>query len=353
MKTVQNPFRGTGISHPDLDAMPEISTDAAAPRGLLARCPTYAPTPLVDAGEIAKELGVEKLWIKDESDRMGLGSFKALGAAYVLAHKAAASGAEDLLTALAGQTYVTASAGNHGLSVAAGANVFGAKAVVYLAAAVPEAFAERLRAKGTTVVREGHDYETSMDGAKKAAIDNGWTLLSDSSWSGYSEIPHRLMEGYLAMADEAIQELDEAPTHVFLQAGVGGLAGAVAALVRKAWGDAPTIIVVEPIFAPALQASIEAGRSVVADGPTSGMGRLDCKEPSLIALKGLSKDADHFQTISEEDSEAILTPLAASGFSSTASGAAGIAGLGLAAKSGCYGDLSGARVLTFLSEGPE
>ena len=353
MKTIPNPYRGAGIQHPDLAAMPYPSTDATTPRGLLQRCPAYGETPLVKADGLARDLGVGSLWIKDERGRMGLGSFKALGAAYVLAHRAAEKGGEDLSQALKGETYVTASAGNHGLSVAAGAAVFGAKGVVYLAETVPEAFAERLRAKGADVVREGAIYEDSMEAAKRAAEANGWVLLSDSSWPGYSALPHRLMEGYLAMASEAAEALEEPPTHVFLQAGVGGLAGAVAALVRNVWGDVPRIIVVEPENAPALQASIEAGRSVVAEGPASEMGRLDCKEPSLIALKGLSRDADDFQTISEAEGNAILAPLAAAGLETTASGAAGIAGLAEAARAGCFGDLSDARVLTFLSEGPE
>ena len=185
-------------------------------------------------------------------------------------------------------TYITASAGNHGLSVAAGASAFGAKAVVYLSHTVPEDFATRLTKIGATVVRAGENYEASMVAAQKAAADNDWVLLSDSSWDGYFDRPWRLMEGYTVMAAEIIHQIEHVPTHIYLQAGVGGLAGAMAACFRAAWGDAPMITVVEPAFAPALTNSIIEGKFVSTSGPVSDMGRLDCKEASLIALAGLS-----------------------------------------------------------------
>lgn len=327
MKVHTNPFRGEGITA-NLGEIPPPSTNAKAPRALLERCPVHVPTPMVQA------LG---LHIKDERSRMGLGSFKALGAAYVIAHEAQ-------LGVLEGRTFVTASAGNHGLSVAAGAKVFGANAVIYLAKTVPEGFADRLREKGAEVVIEGDDYEASMAGAQKAADENGWTLLSDSSWDGYFELPHRLMEGYLAMAAECTEQM-EVPTHIFLQAGVGGLAGACAALFRDVWGDAPHITVVEPEFAPALYESIVAGSFTIASGPVSDMGRLDCKEASLIALKGLSRDADDFALISEQEAFDVLPKLEELGLAASTSGAAGIVAALLS-------DLpKSARVLCILSEG--
>ena len=193
-----------------------------------------------------------------------------------------------------------------------------------------------------------------MTAARLAAEDNGWRLLSDSSWAGYYEVPHRLMEGYLQLAGEAVEAMAEAPSHVFVQAGVGGLAGAVAAFFRQAWGDEPRIVVVEPEVAPALAASIEAGRPVHAPGPVSAMGRLDCKEPSLIALKGLARDADLFVTISEEEAASALPLLAEQGFETTPSGGAGLAAL-LAAGGNCerLGLGADSDVLAFVTEGPE
>ncbi|MEM9580486.1 MAG: pyridoxal-phosphate dependent enzyme [Pseudomonadota bacterium] len=326
MHVSKNPYRGTGLP---VDGIPAPSVDAAAPRRLLAECPAHKPTPLVQA------LGLN---IKDERGRMGLGSFKALGAAYVIAHDAQQGD-------LSKRTYVTASAGNHGLSVAAGAKVFGARSVIYLAETVPADFAGRLREMGAEVVIVGADYEASMAAAQEAATANGWILLSDSSWEGYFEPPHRLMEGYLVMAAEAAEQMQASPTHIFLQAGVGGLAGACAAYFRHVWGDGPHITVVEPEFAPALHASIEAGMFVSASGPVSDMGRLDCKEASLIALKGLSRDADAFALISEAEGQSVLARLNDAGLGSSTSGAAGIAAALLS-------DLPGeANVLCILSEG--
>ncbi len=329
-----------------LTDIPFPSHDADAPAALLARCPAAAPTPLTAAPDIAQMAGVAQVHIKDERTRMGLGSFKALGAAYVIAHDAENNDAK-------GQTYVTASAGNHGLSVAAGAAAFGARAVVYLADTVPESFAERLRAQGAEVCRHGAIYEESMAAAAQAAQDNGWRLLSDSSWPGYIDRPLRLMEGYLVLMQEAINAMDHAPSHIFLQAGVGGLAAACATMARVAWGTIPRITVVEPDVAPALFASMAKGRPTLTTGPASRMGRLDCKEPSLIALKGLARDADAFMTISEAEGAAGHDACVAAGFASTPSGAAGVAGLLAAqAERDAFGLSEQSRVLIILSEEP-
>ncbi len=340
MRVIANPYRGSDQQIDVPDAIPFPSADLQAPVALLARCPSAATTPLRRADALAD---VAELNVKDERGRMGLGSFKALGAAYVIACDAEAGLA-------AGRTYVTASAGNHGLSVATGAQVFGASAVIYIAQSVPESFAERLRATGAQVRREGAIYEDSMAAALKAANDNGWQLLSDSSWDGYFEAPHKLMEGYLALMAEVFDQLDPAPTHVFLQAGVGGLAGACAAAVRAEWGDGPVITVVEPEAAPALIASVEAGQSVVTEGPVSNMGRLDCKEPSLIALKGLARDADWFCTLSEDEAAGAMQGLADAGLATSPSGGAGLVAVMRA--QGAFGLTATSRVLCILSEGP-
>ena len=336
------------VSISELEDFPYPSVDAGTPQGMLTRCPAAAQTPLVDAAELAAQSGVQNVWVKDERGRMGLGSFKALGAAYVVAHDASKGQA-------AGRTYVTASAGNHGMSVAAGAAAFGAKSVVYIAQTVPEAFAARLAEQGATVVREGTIYEESMAAAQTAAEANGWVLLSDSSWPGYMERPHRLMEGYLVLMAEAVAQLPSAPSHIFLQAGVGGLAAASAAYARHAWGQVPRIIVVEPSRAPALHDSIAAGQPVESTGGVSDMGRLDCKMASLIALKGLARDADDFALISEEEGQAGADRVLAVGLPSTTSGAAGIAAL-MALDAGqrdALGLDSTSQVLCILSEGGE
>lgn len=330
-----------------LDSIPFPSDEAARAQALVARCPVAGETPLQSAPAIATEAAVTSVWLKDERGRMGLGSFKALGAAYVIA---TAAQSQDVT----GQTYVTASAGNHGMSVAAGAAAFGAASVVYIAQTVPDSFAARLQEQGARVVREGATYEDSMKAAEAAAKANGWQLLSDSSWPGYTEIPHCLMEGYLVLMAEAISQVSSPPTHMFLQAGVGGLACACAVLARKAWGSAPCIIVVEPEAAPALYGSIVAGEAREMPGPVSEMGRLDCKMPSLIALKGLARDADFFATISEDEGQAGAGLAMVAGFASSPSGAAGISGLIAldAEQRASVGLDAQSRVLCILSEGP-
>ena len=129
---------------------------------------------------------------------------------------------------------------------------------------------------------------------------------------------------------------------------VGGLAGACAAYFRHIWGDAPRIIVVEPEVAPALYASVKAGSAQVTEGPESAMGRLDCKEPSLIALKGLARDADDFMLLSEDEGAAGSAVCADAGYPTTPSGAAGFSGL-LAAGT-ALGLTNDSRVLIILSE---
>ncbi|MAM61599.1 pyridoxal-phosphate dependent enzyme [Maritimibacter sp. UBA3975] len=344
MRAVRNPYRGAGLDHPALADIPYPAEDADAALARVARCPRHQITPLLPCTELGDLAGVGSVLIKDERDRMGLGSFKALGAAHVIACDAAAGRAK-------GRTYVAASAGNHGLSVAAGAAAFGAASRIYLAETVPESFAERLRAEGAEVRRAGATYEDSMAAALAEAQAEGLTLLSDSSWPGYTEMPHVLMEGYLILMAEVADQMPEPPTHILLQAGVGGLAGAAAAHARRIWGDDPVIVVVEPDAAPALIGSIEAGAPTESGGPVSIMGRLDCKMPSLIALKGLARDADWFVTITEDEAQQGCDRAAEGGFASTPSGAAGIAAL-LAKPPPELGFGPKARILTILSEAP-
>lgn len=344
----KNPHRGQGL---DIDA-PLPCDDVSALHDLVVRCadhPAQKETPLLSNPRLAQVCGVSNVYLKDERGRYGLGSFKALGAAHAIAREAAqvVQGA-NWHEALIGHTYVSASAGNHGLSVTVGALLFGARAVIYLSHTVPESFAQRLRDKGAQVVRDGADYEASMASAASAADTNNWTLLSDSSWPGYMDLPYRVMEGYLQLAFEAASQIPEPPTHIFLQAGVGGMAAAVAAYARKTWGDDPQIIVVEPEAAPALMESIRAGAVCNTQGPVSAMGRLDCKTPSMIALRGLARDADLFATLTENEASTAVSALAQLGIKTTPSGAAGIAavmaGLTLPPE---------AKVLAILSEGPE
>ncbi|OUS04998.1 PLP-dependent lyase/thiolase [Rhodobacterales bacterium 52_120_T64] len=357
MELLSNILNGNGLQNETGMAYGEVCSDPTAARALFAKCPIAAVSPLVDAKDLAKHMGVAEIHVKDERVRLGLGSFKALGAAFAIAKAAdkliAKNSQLDPSAALSGQVYVCASAGNHGLSMAAGARIFGADAVVYLSKTVPEEFAERLTAKGATVIRAGENYEASMEAAIKAADQNGWTLLSDSSWEGYAELPRDVMEGYLIMGAEVADQLSQPPTHIFLQAGVGGLAAACTAAARYYWGDGPKVFVVEPEYAPALFDSIEASKAVTTKGPVSNMGRLDCKEPSHLALKYLAKEADGFITVRETEAIAAMEDLKTHGLAASPSAAAGYAGLCCAGgKSQEMGLTADSRILIYLSEGP-
>jgi diaminopropionate ammonia-lyase len=357
-----NPYRGSGLpQHPDL-AEGRVVRDPSDAIALFKRCPVAAASPLLEMPQLASALGVDTLHLKDERQRMGLGSFKALGATHAIAREAmrcsnapdTTASCEAMANALDGTVYACASAGNHGLSVATGATHFGARAMIYLATTVPEAFADRLRERGATVVRAGDDYEASMSAAAADAETNGWTLLSDSSWPGYVEPPSRVMEGYLIMGAEVTEAMLAPPSHVFLQAGVGGLAAAMTALFRDVWGDTPTIVIVEPIAAPALLESIRAGRPVTTSAPASMMGRLDCKEPSHLALAELAAGADFFVAVEDEQCAETVELLARHGIGTTPSGAAGVAGLHHATTvSSQIGLCRDSSVLAFITEGPE
>ncbi|MDF1607679.1 diaminopropionate ammonia-lyase [Hoeflea sp. YIM 152468] len=306
------------------------------PLAMLRLCPAYAATPLQLMPEFAAGLGIGALMVKDETQRMRLGSFKALGGVFAVAQMIEdASGASDLNSEHARQTaanmtFITASAGNHGLSVAAGAHIFGARGIIVLSSAVPEGFAERIRNTGAEVVRVDGSYEDSVRYAVDAADRNGWLLLADGSWEGYTERPALVMEGYSVIADECRAKFVKTrdwPTHVFVQAGVGGLAAAMAAHIRQHWPAQPQIIVVEPDAAPCLLQSAKAGILLRAEGPQSNMGRLDCKDASLIAFEALRHDADLFMTVSDTDAKAATRQFASHGIQTTPSGAAPLAAL--------------------------
>ncbi len=310
-----------------------VSLDVAKPLALLAACPRYAPSPLTQVSHRGRPL-----LIKDETHRMGLGAFKALGGVYAVAKlieahigrplsaemfmdDAVRRGAADL-------TFVCASAGNHGMAIAAGARLFGAKARIHLSDTVPKSFARRLRDTGAEVARSGETYEDSVAAAIEDAAISGAVHLADGSWPGYTEPPRLVMEGYTVIGEElreTILERGTWPSHVYLQAGVGGLAAAVAHVVRTRWPVQPKIIVVEPDAAPCLRDSAAAGKMVTVAGPVSNMGRLDCKAPSMLALDILMASADDWVTIRDQDASAAVAQARDLGFATTPSGAAGLA----------------------------
>ncbi len=283
--------------------------------------------------------------VKDETKRMNLGAFKALGGVYAVARiiddawQAAGNdplGPDDYMSDAvkafaADMTFVCATAGNHGMAVAAGARIFGAQARIFLAREVPAGFETRLKeTQNAQVVRAGDDYAQSLDAAKADATETGAILLADGSWPGYSERPLLIMEGYTVIAEELRETFEQSgdwPSHVFLQAGVGGIAGAVTHMIRENWAVQPEIIVVEPNEAPCLTESHAAGYPVQVTGGVSNMGRLDCKEPSLIAFGIFERTGVHFMTVTDAEAQDAASRLTSQGIATTPSGAAGLAGL--------------------------
>ncbi|MEC8701744.1 MAG: diaminopropionate ammonia-lyase [Pseudomonadota bacterium] len=304
---------------------------------LTRHCPEYQPTPLLKI----KAPSGHQLLIKDETSRFRMGAFKALGGIYAMAAVLLARWREENQADIEPEqlfteemqnwsrqfTFVCASAGNHGLAVARGAQLFNAGCRIHLADTVPVAFENRLLALGVTVVRSGANYEQSMHAAT-ADCANGEILLSDSAWEGYSQIPSLVMEGYTVIAEEmraGFQAEGLWPTHVFLQAGVGGLAAAITSHIRSLWPHQPTITVVEPDAAACLMESHQRGILTEVNGPISSMGRLDCKLPSTLAFDILHRQADHFVCISDLAAKRAVQYLATHQLRTTPSGAAGVA----------------------------
>jgi diaminopropionate ammonia-lyase len=283
-------------------------------------------TPLVSLPGLARKIGVDAIHIKDEGHRLGLGSFKALGGAYAVMCEVLREASErlgtaqdvtDLLTprvkAVAKtMTVACATDGNHGRSVAQGAHRVGARCVIFVHAGVSEERADAIARFGAEIIRVPGNYDDSVAEATRQARDNGWIIISDTSWPGYERIPGLVMQGYTALLREALHQLREPPTHVFIQAGVGGIAAAVAGHFSAVFGEnRPTLVVVEPARAACIFESVRVGKPVKIghDQPTV-MSMLECYEPSLVAWRILSRAANAFMTVDEKDAVDIMNRLA-------------------------------------------
>ena len=282
-----------------------------AARDEIRRWPGYAPTPLVSLGGLAAAAGVGQVAYKDEAHRFTLNSFKALGGAYavlrlLLSRLPAGATTDDLLAGryreeVAGITVCCATDGNHGRSVAWGAQQFGARCVIYLHATVSQGREDAIAHFGAEVRRVGGNYDDSVRQAARDAEANGWFVVSDTSYPGYMTVPRDVMQGYTVMIDEAVQQLEEPPTHCFIQGGVGGLAAATLAQLWEAYGaERPRVVVVEPERAACLYASARAGVPTAVEGELETlMAGLACGEVSLLAWEVLDEGIDDFMAVSD------------------------------------------------------
>jgi len=271
----------------------------------------YAPTPLVRLDGVARALGVRDVAYKDEADRFGLGSFKALGGAYALQRQLnALRPADDQVGARPESilTAVSATDGNHGRSVAWGAQKLGCRSRIYVHKDVSQERIDAIAYYGADIVVVDGNYDDAVSEAAADAAANGWSVISDTSYPGYEDVPKDVMQGYGVMVLEAIAQAEDwshgkaAPfTHVFVQGGVGGLAASVLSVFWERFGSQrPKVIVVEPRQAACLLESAQAGRIVDVEGELDTiMAGLACGKPSIIAWRVLEAGAFSFVAVSD------------------------------------------------------
>ena len=253
----------------------------------------YEPTPLLNLNKLSKDLGLKNIFYKDESKRFGLKSFKALGGAYAVAEVSA--GRKDVVVA-------TATAGNHGKSVAWGAKRLGIACKIFISEFVSETRADEMRKLGAEVTRVRGNYENSLDECIKQSKENGWEIVQDVAWEDYQKVPNLTMAGYSVMIEEISKQTDHYITHIFLQAGVGGMASGVIAGVARYFKRIPKIIIVEPENADCVLKSVENGSLQKVDiKKESIMGGMSCGEVSLVPWKILKESVNSCTSVTDEN----------------------------------------------------
>lgn len=280
--------------------------------------PAYAPTPLHSLPALAEKLGLAKIWVKDESPRFGLNAFKGLGGSwaigqYLCEKRGIPADESAFLRLKEGReeplTFLTTTDGNHGRGVAWAAREMGQKAVVYMPAGTVAERLENIRAQGAQADILPMNYDDAVRYSAREAEEKGYILVQDTAWPGYEDIPTHIMEGYATLAWEIADALagEEKPTHLFLQAGVGSMAGAVAAYFAARWGAAcPKVIVVEPESADCHYRTAAAGDGklhAVTGEMRSSMAGLCCGEVNPLSWPLLEAAAVAFVACSDAVTE--------------------------------------------------
>jgi diaminopropionate ammonia-lyase len=377
-KLALNPGAEPGAAYGPRQAAVLNRAGLAAARRCISAWPGYAPTPLIDLPGLAAALDIGRLSYKNEAARFGLRSFKPLGGAYAvqrcLLREVARHTGRDIDPAeilngdhaeIVRQITVTAATdGNHGRSVAWGARLFGCRCVIYINEAVTEAREWAIAAYGAEVRRNPGSYDDAVREAFAVARREGWHVIPDTTDGSVVEAPRDVTQGYAVMAAEAIEQLpDQAPpTHVFLQAGVGGMAAACCAQFWESFGvRRPKAVLVEPEQCACWFASLAAGKPTAITGETdSFMSGLACGEVSQLAWEILQPGAAAAMTLSDS-SAAVTMRLLAGGVGEDPplvageSGVAGLAGLIAVARDKNARETLGldkrSHVLVFCSEG--
>jgi len=274
----------------------------------------YQPTPLHSFDDIAQETGVSSVFYKDENTRFNLKSFKALGGAYAVANllikklkdEGIKANSSDLILGAykdytSKLTVCCATDGNHGRSVAWGAQQFGCNCEIYIHQNVSPGREKAIAKYGALVNRIDGNYDESVRIAAEVAELNGYTVVSDTSYEGYIDIPKDVMQGYTVMVDEAMKQMNDTPTHVFLQGGVGGFPSAVVSFLQESLDYPPIFVVVEPVNADCLFQSAVNGEPTPIHGDLDTiMAGLACGEVSVLAWSILESHVTHFMSITDE-----------------------------------------------------
>jgi len=297
--------------------------------------PQHKITPLIDLENTAKEFGIKKIWLKDESHRMRLKAFKVLGASYAITNilydklswdKKELSFQKLLNEDLSQFTFVTATDGNHGRGVAWVANQLGCKSFVFMPNTSSQARINNIKEFATDVFVINDNYDFASAKAAMFAKEQNAILVQDSSWDCYEEIPLIIMQGYLTLIDEIYQQLEnENFTHIFLHCGVGSMPAAIEAyLVNKFGKDKPKTIIVEPDKAACFFHSVELndGNAHTIEGKLDSiMAGLSCGTPSKLAWDIISKHSNYFISCGDEISKLGMKELAKQNIVSGESGA--------------------------------
>ena len=254
----------------------------------------YSPTPLVELNKLSKELNLNKIFYKDESKRFDLKSFKALGGAYAV--EKVTKGNKDIVVA-------TATAGNHGRSVAWGAKRLGLKCKIFISEYVTDARGKVMSDLGADVIKVKGNYESSLIECIKQSTKNNWQIIQDVAWREYITVPKYTMAGYAVMMKEIVDQLDHNKiSHIILQAGVGGMAGAMIAGVARYLKNIPITIVVEPDSAACVLESIRTGKIEKIDIiRESLMGGMSCGEVSLVPWEILKNSVKYCISLPDDD----------------------------------------------------
>ena len=254
----------------------------------------YSPTPLINLNKLSKELNLKNIFYKDESKRFDLKSFKALGGAYAV--ERISKGKKDI-------TVSTATAGNHGRSVAWGAKRLGLQCKIFISEFVSDARGQAMTNLGAEVIKVKGNYEKSLIECIKQSTENNWQIVQDVAWDNYLLVPKYTMAGYSVMMKEIFDQLQNKQiTHIILQAGVGGMAGAMVAGIARYLTNIPTTMVVEPDSAACVLESIKTGKIEKIDiKRESLMGGMSCGEVSVVPWEILKNSVKYCISLPDDD----------------------------------------------------